>query len=556
MGESERQNPQDTNDALLQSLDADFQALQRHFAEQLTHDIEHLQEEKQRLVSDIEALRREYDQLYLDFQSLKTDSNQALSQQQIAQQNAWAKRLAQVLAQNLREDLHAYVTNSSQLPNPNQDWMVAFDETISRTLKTIQGDMSSYQSAITQQLGRMQTLEQQGEAILKNLVERLSTQLSRQQTQRFVDSDLPQVLDNRPLVSGSSVQGSRTYLEKPRPDQRRDQTRRVVPPYEGTTLGHGEEDGKPPADRRVKKGGVLVAIATLITVLVYVLVGGLSLGGSFLGLEFAGLDRYTFFQANALLWLQLCVAVPALVFMAPQLHGAVWRDLSRQGRSHVPLLPLVGGGVLYFFSQVFLFQACGGIGPAAAVPLLFIYPLVSVPLVCFLSGERPSQLRLVVMLAIAMGAALLLLPLGVSASTGAALMAAAALALHIAFSRLSRHCHPVTAALVHHATAAAVSSLILLVRPLTITQDLTGQLLIFALGLGLLVSLSLGLRYSGLRLIGGLRTALVTAVTPLLGALLGSLLGNQAPLQVIQWAGVALITIGSLTLALERLSRQ
>ncbi len=87
MGESESQG---RNDPILQSLDEDFQALQRHFADQLAQDIEYLQTEKQRLLSDLEALRVEYDQLYIDYQSLKNESNATLSKQQLAQQNAWA----------------------------------------------------------------------------------------------------------------------------------------------------------------------------------------------------------------------------------------------------------------------------------------------------------------------------------------------------------------------------------------------------------------------------------------------------------------------------------
>ena len=229
MGES---GSQGRNDPLLQSLDDDFQALQQHFANQLAQDIEYLQTEKQRLISNLEALRVEYDQLYIDYQALKNEADATLSQRQLAQQNAWAKRLAQVLAQNLRNDLHAYVTNSVELPTPTHDWLHSLDDTLNRSVKTLQQDLSSYQSAIAQQLTRMQTMEQQGEVILENLVERLSDQLGANLGQAS-PRRLSNTLDNRPLVDGSPVVGGRTYIERPRPDQLVGNTRRVVPDYDG-----------------------------------------------------------------------------------------------------------------------------------------------------------------------------------------------------------------------------------------------------------------------------------------------------------------------------------
>lgn len=565
MGESGNQG---TNDPLLQSLDDDFQALQRHFADQLAKDIEYLQTEKQRLISDLEALRVEYDQLYIDYQSLKNESDATLSKRQLAQQNAWAKRLAQVLAQNLRDDLHAYVTNSVELPTPTQDWLHSLDDTLNRSVKALQQDLSSYQSAIAQQLTRMQTMEQQGEVILGNLVERLSDQLGDQlsRSPNLTQTELPSTLDNRPLRDGSAVMASRAYMERPRPDQLAGSTRRVVPAYSGQTVsGQAIRPGMAPAlasvpkaghERTLKKGMLLCAIATLGFSAITVLVGGLSLGGALFGSALAGLNTFSFFNANTLLWLQLVVLIPVLVVLSPQLYRSVWRDVGQSLRSTSRLLALIGGGVFYFFAQVLLFQAAGTLGPAAAAPLLFAYPLLAVPLLWWLNGERPNLLRGVVMLAIAMGVVLILRPLSF-ASTGAALLSAVAFALYVVTNSLSRHNHPVSTGLVQSCVMAILSSVILLIRPLVVTQDLTSQFVIGGLGLGLLASVSYFFHYTGLRLVGGLRTALIAAATPLLTALLAVLLlTNQPTLQMIQWPGIILITLGGMTLSLDRLNRQ
>ncbi|MEM9265766.1 MAG: DMT family transporter [Cyanobacteria bacterium P01_F01_bin.13] len=554
MGESESQG---RNDPLLQSLDDDFQALQRHFADQLAQDIEYLQTEKQRLLSDLEALRVEYDQLYIDYQSLKNESNATLSKQQLAQQNAWAKRLAQVLAQNLRDDLHAYVTNSVELPTPTQDWLYSLDDTLNRSVKALQHDLSSYQSAIAQQLTRMQTMEQQGEVILKNLVDRLSNQLSEQLLQGSPRTTLPNALDNRPLRDGAAVVGGHTYVEQPRPDQVAGATRRVVPPYGGQTIKPTLVNTvKPSRERTLKKGMVLSGIATLGFSAITLIAGGLSLGGNLLGLTLVGLSNVSFFKANTLLWLQLVVLIPILTLLAPQLYRPVWRDVGQSLRSASRLFALIGGAVFYFFAQVLLFQAAGTLGPATAAPLLFAYPLVAVPLLWWLSGDRPNLLRGVVMLAIAMGVVLILRPMAIN-SASVALLSAMAFALYVVTNSLSPQNHPVSAGIIQYCIMAILSSIILLIRPLGVTQELTSQFVLGGLGLGLLASISNVFYYTGLRLVGGLRTALVAAATPLITTLLAVvLLTSQPNIQMIQWPGIVLITLGGMTLALDRLNRQ
>ncbi|MGD1952143.1 MAG: DMT family transporter [Leptolyngbyaceae cyanobacterium] len=284
---------------------------------------------------------------------------------------------------------------------------------------------------------------------------------------------------------------------------------------------------------------------------------GLSLGGNYFGLALTGLDSFSFFNANALLWLQLVVLVPILALLAPQIYRSVWRDVGQSLRSMPRLFALIGGGVFYFFAQVLLFQAAGTLGPATAAPLLFSYPLLAVPLLWWLNGDRPNILRAVVMLAMAMGVVLLLRPLSL-ASLAVALLSAIAFALYVVTNSLNnRQSHPISAGLIQHCIMAILSSVVLLIRPLVITQDLTSQFFLGGLGLGLLASVSYFFHYTGLRLVGGLRTALVAAATPLVTALLAMFfLGDQLALQLIQWPGVILITLGGIALALDRLSRQ
>ncbi|NEQ48594.1 MAG: EamA family transporter [Leptolyngbya sp. SIO3F4] len=558
MGES---GSRSTNDPTLQSLDDDFQALQRHFADQLAKDIEYLQTEKQRLVSDLEALRVEYDQLYIDYQSLKNESTATLSKRQLAQQNAWAKRLAQVLAQNLREDLHAYVTNSVELPTPTHDWLYSLDETLNQSVRALQHDLSSYQSAIAQQLVRMQTMEQQGEVILASLVERISRQLGDHMAQSPTPAgtSLPSAINNSPLDDGTAVVSSRTFVERPRADQiAAGGTRRVVPPYGGQTVKSPLVSTYKSGERgdTLKKGMVLCAIATLGFSAITVLIGGLSFGSNLIGIASSGLDSFNFFNANTLLWLQLAILIPVLAVLAPQLYRSLWQDVGQSLRSTPRLLALIGGAVFYFFAQVLLFQAAGNVGPAIAAPLFFTYPLLAVPLSWWLNGDRPNLLRAVVMLAIAMGAVLILRPLSLE-NAGAALLSAVAFALYIVTNSLGRQGHPFSTGFIQYCFMGILSSIVLLISPLVVTQAFSNQLVLGGLVLGVVAGVSHFFHYTGLRLVGGLRTALVASATPLITALLALLLlANQPALQLIQWPGIALITLGGMTLALDRLSRR
>ncbi|PZV09597.1 MAG: EamA family transporter, partial [Leptolyngbya sp.] len=174
-------------------LGHDLDTLRHQVSGYLSEDIAQLQAKKQRLMADIEALEGDFEALQAQHQQLQTTYAEGLSQQQIAQQQAWAKRLAIALATHLQGRLETALTTAQPnalqaapyeaaippLANASQR-LAALDATIQNTLASLQQDLTSYQSTISQQLNRMQSVEQQGEAILEALVARLSQQLQNQ----------------------------------------------------------------------------------------------------------------------------------------------------------------------------------------------------------------------------------------------------------------------------------------------------------------------------------------------------------------------------------------
>jgi drug/metabolite transporter (DMT)-like permease len=177
-----------TTESLLQTMANDLRSLQQDVVSQLHQDVQRLQAEKSRLISDIEKLQNQR-------QIIQSQHEMDLSRQQIAQQQAWAKQLALALANHLHTALAQRLSQSinpqqlqqtvdvSQLsltqvdPEQTQRVLASIDETVNRAFTSLNHDLSSYQSALSQQINRMHDLGQQGEAILEVLVGRISQQL-------------------------------------------------------------------------------------------------------------------------------------------------------------------------------------------------------------------------------------------------------------------------------------------------------------------------------------------------------------------------------------------
>ena len=171
-------NESQTAEMLLRSVTQDLRSLQQDLLTQLNQDVSRLQAEKSRLVNDIEQLQTQQ-------QALQAQQSIDLSRQQLAQQQAWAKQLALVLANHLQAALNErlnqtlgapQISSNSSSEQPYQV-MASLDDTVNRTFASLRHDINSYQSSLGQQLERMHTMGQQGEAILEVLVKRLSQQL-------------------------------------------------------------------------------------------------------------------------------------------------------------------------------------------------------------------------------------------------------------------------------------------------------------------------------------------------------------------------------------------
>lgn len=642
-----------TADAMLRSVTQNLRSLQQDLLMQLNQDINRLQAEKSRLVSDIEKLQTQQ-------QSLQSQHEVDLSRQQLAQQQAWAKQLALVLANHLQTALNERLNQTlgvyqaglpPQLPaaDPSQSSpsqagsslvplqqiqsqqvMASLDDTVNRAFASLRHDINSYQSSLGQQLERMHTLGQQGEAILEVLVKRLSQQLQTEvRSQRGeappltptfpppmiaptgtpsanrtafspaanpptisptgnpAASELPSAVQppssfglSAGLPTGSPT-GRPAGVPAPSPtsswtDALRASSNQVAqtnaPPLEfaGAEAEDFEisasETDRPARPRRTvsaRMGLGLVLTATIVMALHYVLVGVIGNVSQLFGQQsFGGYLSLNHFSNGALLlWVRMLVVLPLMVPLSTYLHPPTLRDLRAFTRSkdRRAIWGIVGSGIFLFLSQVFLFIAIGQLGPGVAITTLFVYPVGVLALNMLLFAEKISLNRVGIIAAIVVGVGLVLSPLlGIATAQAgilAGILSALLFTLYLVAMQLgARRLHPVPTSLIQFATLFVLGSLSLIVYGIQGNVNWT-PLLFWGAVLGLLTLGSYVLNHFGVRAIGAARSSIIASSTPALTALLGFFLvpGALTTLNLIQIAGILVVTLGGTALGLERM---
>jgi drug/metabolite transporter (DMT)-like permease len=210
-------------------------------------------------------------------------------------------------------------------------------------------------------------------------------------------------------------------------------------------------------------------------------------------------------------------------------------------------------------------MAIGKIGAGPAVTILFMYPIVTVPLAWFLFGDRPTRLRWIVMFTILLGVIFTALPGLTSTSSnvsgGGALTAIASgitfafylVCMQLGFKKL----HPIPVTLIQFLTIFVLSSILLILRPNSIVVQVDnpqgfwlGGLILGALTLVGYLTNNFGVRYMGAAL-----ASIVASSGPVVTALLAFVLINN-PLLGVQLFGILLVTLGVGALSFERMKNQ
>ncbi|MDB9529251.1 EamA family transporter [Oscillatoria sp. CS-180] len=598
MGQSDKKpnNPQDEGKAareVLRGLSRDLRALQDDLSGQLKQDIVRLEGTKHRLLNDIEILEEEYQSLQKRYTALKSQEETELSRQQLAQQQVWAKRLAQALASHLQSRLVEGLHNSGAINGSAQQeslqhayqLLSSLDSSLNETLHSLQQDLNSYQSSLSQQINRMHSMEQQGEAILDALVNRLSVQL---QTQIARPQAIPSIGNGHGGPVPAQLYGYQQSDGPFRPSLPHEHSAAFSSNAAGSpqsmSAPRASSAGQNSAAQSAKainstsafqKGLIFIILSTLALSFHNVLVGIIGYGGQIFGrIPIEGIFPLNIPNSLMLLWLRMLVVLPLMMLVAGRIYPRVWSDIRQffKANDKRPLFQVMASGGFLFMSQVLIYKAISDIGPGVAVTLLFMYPLITVPLAWFLFGDRPTPLRGLVMFAITVGIVFTALPritndltFGPVSVWGivAGLLSSAAFALYLISMQLSfRRFHPVPVSVVQFTTIFSLTSLILIGGSFFGLQ--TGEpnsysgLYLSGVLLGTLTLLGYLFNNYGVRLMGAAQASIVASSGPVLTAILAYLItpGEKSTLHFIQWIGVILVTLGVLALSLEKLTRK
>ncbi len=567
-------------DDVLRAMTQDLQDLQQEVVTHLQQDVRRLQTEKSRLVNEIEKLQNQREAAQSQYEVV-------LSRQQQEQQQAWAKQLALAMANHLQvalsqklrqadpfSDVQVFSEVSpadegaiastypqevaSRSPQgATSPQLTAIDDTLNRTFTTLRNDLNSYQSALSQQIDRMQNVGKQGEAILEVLVRRISQQLQLEMA-RSQGTGQAQLTGEAQVHHGEQSNARQQNLEpliEPIISQIKRQIKRQTERFAAI----------PQKFSSFQLGLILILLSTMALSLHNVTVGivgnpsqlfGVLPVGGFISLKSLG-------SSLLLLWLRMLIVVPLMAFLlATRLYKPVWRDvktfcLSKDRRL---ISSVVGSGFFLFLSQVMLYIAIGQVGPGVAITILFMYPLITVPLAWALFGDRPTALRVLVMIMITCGIALTTVKATTANWSGtgisAAMISGICFGLYLLTMQVSfRKLHPIPVSLIQFATIFVLSSLSLIAIGIDTPPSNWAGLIGGSLILGGLTLVGYLLNNFGVRFMGAAHASIIAASGPALTALLAVIInpGDRTFLSLAQIVGILVVTLGVVTLSFEKM---
>lgn len=563
----------------------DLDSFRQNLTNQLGQDVNRLRVEKEQLNEDVNRLRKQYEQL----QSQQLES---LSQRQIAQQQLWLKQLAQVLANNLQQQLGQKIRELREnvdpglqpggfpvgelsglqpggfpggelsMNNPPDSYYESANElgyslsaTLSRTFDTLKQELDSYESDLSMQLNNMRGMEQQCEVILETLVSRLQAQL---ENNNVVSSGTYQNAQSgfRNSVNTTSIETS-TPVESP------------VESPEKQPISKPESTAKPQKSASQVQVGLILAFLSaaalsLFNVCIKIIFNTPPqphqiFGGLF---SMSGLVNPNVGNSLLILLIRLIVVMLLMPIVATFLYPAVWSDIERFIKSKDFSLwwKVIGSAFFLFLSQVLIYISIGNIPTGIAITIFFIYPIITVLLSWVLFGDRPSLVRIFAMVIIGLGA-ILVFPSGAgnySQGVLAGVGAGITFSGYVLLTQMSAgKLHPIPFSLINFAGIFVFSALGLMIpKPIewsaNIDTTVWSGLIVGGIFLGILTLSSYVLNSFAIRFAGAARASIVGTFGPALTALLALFTIGEV-LGVKEVFGIILVITGVAAMSFERM---
>ncbi len=600
--------PYGSAESAVRAVTEELQIIQRNLLKSLQDDVKRLQGEKIRLADDIKRLQEEREQLQ--------------GGRQIDELQVLMRQLAKVLGDHISVQLQASLEKlvSSSMGNTTLQsgtYTIAQNqesESIGNAFNTLQQDLEDYQSSLSQQLSRMSLQQEQGEAILVELVNRLRQQLeattSYAQVDFQVDEDSQSVdyIEEVDYVEDSNVIPEEAPQLEPFPTSVLEEQENIIPPGADTTTATSTVRGanvslpetssqavpEPPTEpatppqplsrqiegfRQRPKGLLLIALSAVATSIYNVAIKAIFNGVS----DLDKLISPTLGNCLFVLMLRMLVVVPMMLVLAPILHPRVWHDLQNLIDSvkassnpttitarRVLMLSVISGCFL-FLSQVMLYLSIAQVVTGMAIALLFVYPIVSGLLSWLLFRDIPTKFRAFAYGMIVLGIVLVLG--GASGDTGnvsfgsiTGILAGVSFAFYVILTRIcASRLHPVSFTLINFATMLFLCFIalcfitILLPLPTGWSLEINSvnflELILSTFILGVLTLCGYLLNNFGIRKLGATRAGLISSSVPALTVIFAGII-IQESLPLIQVIGVLLVTFGAAAFSIEKLQQQ
>lgn len=560
---------------LLASMTQEIRNVQQNLTVQLTQEVARLQAEKTKLMDDITKLQSQQQQMV-------GRQMQSVNQRQIAQQQMWSKQLAQVLASHLQEDLSQRLKEilaaterqaitgaappQSFAPGPTQSnysddayrLLSGLDSTLNATFKTLQQELSSYQSSLSQQLSRMHSLQQQGEVILETLVDRLISQLQEDATS--INASAQNLVSQYQQRQGGQLQSP------------------PVPPVAPPIAAPPQTAPAPAAQSAAAEGepnlfvtGFMLVLFSSVTISFQNIVTRIILSKqTILGMvEIGGFISPSFNNSLLILAMRYSLVAPIMAFLiAPRIYPNTWRDIKQlwNPEKRGLLWTVVGSGFFLFISQCFIYIALGNAPTGVATAIFFIFPTVTVLLAWLVFGSRPSAILALAVATIYLGVFLTIPaerltggPGGGNFLLGAMTAAASGVTFagYVILTQVSgmKKFHPAPYTVVNFTVTWVLAVLSLPLFPFTVKPENWGPLCGGAVVLFFTTLIGYVLNNFGITMIGAALASVVAATGPALTSLMALLFINEK-LGLYQWLGVVLVTLWVLGINVENQNRK
>jgi drug/metabolite transporter (DMT)-like permease len=388
----------------------------------------------------------------------------------------------------------------------------------------------------------MKTLEQQVEALLETIVNRLQEQVGQ------------------PALRGDS---SRLELPSGRPD--------TLPPPNAALTNRPEPVASKPKPTSPVQLGLFLALLSAVSLSLFNVCLKIILKGpqprEIFGIfSLEGIISPGIGNSLLILLLRMIVVMGLMPIVASFLYPPVWSDLRRflQSGDRRLMLTVIGSGFFLFLSQVAIYVAIGEIPTGIAITIFFIYPIVTVIASWGLFGDRPTIIRVLAMITILAGGILCLPARNPNIAMGnvqvgilAAIVAGVTFAGYVLLTQVAAgKLHPIPFSLVNFGSIFVFSSVSLMLLPdnlgIDIQPGVWNGLIIGGVVLGVLTLTSYLLNNFAIRSAGASLASIIGTTGPALTALFAFwIIGETIKQQQIY--GMALVILGVGAMSIERM---